>query len=176
MRFYKSYNDSISFCAEAGASEGRRADKTEQKGNHDFVVAFFVPENGKEGMPLYKKEVTKPCAKQEIGEKISACAGKLYIVFLMTICMSQTVYADIFDTAKSAMQKVYTDVAGLATVAAVVCAAVCLFLMNFSRSGKTVDESRAWLKRIIVCWAALMTLGAIVSYMESVIPQSMFTG
>ena len=73
------------------------------------------------------------------------------------------------------MQKDYTDVAGLATVAAVVCAAVCLFLMNFSRSGKTVDESRAWLKRIIVCWAALMTLGAIVTYMESVIPQSMFT-
>ena len=87
----------------------------------------------------------------------------------------QTAYADIFDTARDAMQKVYTDVAGLATVAAVVCAAVCLFLMNFSRSGKTVDESRAWLKRIIVCWAALMTLGAIVTYMESVIPKSMFT-
>ena len=43
------------------------------------------------------------------------------------------VYAsDIFATAKNAMQTVYTDVAGIATVAAVVCAAVCLFLMNFS--------------------------------------------
>ena len=93
----------------------------------------------------------------------------------MTVAMSQTAYADIFDTAKTAMQKVYTDVAGLATVAAVVCAAVCLFLMNFSRSGKTVDESRSWLKRIIVCWAALMTLGAIVTYMESIIPKSMFS-
>lgn len=58
------------------------------------------------------------------------------------------------------MQTVYTDVAGIATVAAVVCAAVCLFLMNFSKSGRTVDESRSWLKRIVVCWAALMTLGA----------------
>lgn len=101
--------------------------------------------------------------------------GRLYPVFLMTIIMSQTAYADIFDTAKTAMQQVYTDVAGLATVAAVVCAAVCLFLMNFSRSGKTVDESRSWLKRIIICWAALMTLGAIVTYMESIIPQSMFS-
>ena len=44
------------------------------------------------------------------------------------------VYAsDIFATAKNAMQTVYTDVAGIATVAAVVCAAVCLFLMNFSK-------------------------------------------
>ena len=64
------------------------------------------------------------------------------------------------------MQTVYTDVAGIATVAAVVCAAVCLFLMNFSKSGRTVDESRSWLKRIVVCWAALMTLGAIVTYLE----------
>lgn len=78
------------------------------------------------------------------------------------------VYAsDIFATAKNAMQTVYTDVAGIATVAAVVCAAVCLFLMNFSKSGRTVDESRSWLKRIVVCWAALMTLGAIVTYLES---------
>lgn len=80
----------------------------------------------------------------------------------------------IFEIAKSAMQTVYTDVAGIATVAAVVCAAVCLFLMNFSKSGRTVDESRAWLKRIIICWAALMTLGAIVTYFEQIIPKSMF--
>ena len=73
------------------------------------------------------------------------------------------VYAsDIFATAKNAMQTV--------------CAAVCLFLMNFSKSGRTVDESRSWLKRIVVCWAALMTLGAIVTYLEKIIPKSMFTG
>ena len=95
---------------------------------------------------------------------------------MMMALMCQTAYAtDIFGVAKSAMQQVYTDVAGLATVGAVVCAAVCLFLMNFSKSGKTVDESRAWLKRIIICWAALMTLGAIVTYMEKIIPQSSFT-
>ena len=75
-----------------------------------------------------------------------------------------------------AMQTVYKDVAGIATVAAVVCAAVCLFLMNFSKSGRTVDESRSWLKRIIICWAALMTMGAIVTYFESIIPKSMFGG
>ena len=74
-------------------------------------------------------------------EKVPGFLGRFYTVFLMTVAMSQTAYADIFDTAKTAMQKVYTDVAGLATVAAVVCAAVCLFLMNFSRSGKTVVKA-----------------------------------
>lgn len=113
---------------------------------------------------------------RKVESQIPRMAGGAYAAGMMTVLMCQTVYAtDIFGVAKSAMQQVYTDVAGLATVGAVVCAAVCLFLMNFSKSGKTVDESRAWLKRIIICWAALMTLGAIVTYMEKIIPQSSFT-
>ena len=108
--------------------------------------------------------------------QIPRMAGGAYAVGIMAALTCQTAYAaDIFGVAKKAMQQVYTDVAGLATVGAVVCAAVCLFLMNFSKSGKTVDESRAWLKRIIVCWVALMTMGAIVTYMEKLIPQSSFT-
>ena len=126
----------------------------------------FLRERERQGKPAFMTKWT---------EKVPGFLGRFYTVFQMTVAMSLTAYADIFDTAKTAMQKVYTDVAGLATVAAVVCAAVCLFLMNFSRSGKTVDESRSWLKRIIVCWAALMTLGAIVTYMESIIPKSMFS-
>lgn len=104
-----------------------------------------------------------------------------FTAFLTVGCLLFTVQpagaaSDIFGIAKNAMQTVYTDVAGIATVAAVVCAAVCLFLMNFSKSGRTVDESRAWLKRIVICWAVLMTLGAIVTYFEKIIPQSMFSG
>ncbi len=110
-------------------------------------------------------------------ERIPRLTGNAYALWMGIVLMCQTAYADdIFEVAKDAMQKVYTDVAGLATVGAVVCAAVCLFLMNFSKSGKTVDESRAWLKRIVVCWIALMTLGAIVTYMEALIPESTFTG
>lgn len=109
-------------------------------------------------------------------EKVPGLSCRIYTAGMMSLVMCQTVFAaDIFETARSAMQQVYTDVAGIATVGAVVCAAVCLFLMNFSKSGKTVDESRAWLKRIVICWAALMTLGAIVTYMRDIIPQSSFT-
>lgn len=97
-------------------------------------------------------------------------------VVLLAVSATPVFATTIFDVAKNAMQTVYKDVAGIATVAAVVCAAVCLLLMNFSKSGRTVDESRSWLKRIVVCWAALMTLGAIVTYFESIIPQSMFGG
>ena len=43
-------------------------------------------------------------------------------------------------------------------------AAVALVMMNFSRSGRTVDESRAWLKRIVITWVILNSLGFIMSY------------
>ena len=45
-----------------------------------------------------------------------------------------------------------------------VCAAVALLLMNFSKNGKTVDDSRAWLKRIAITWAILNGLGFIMAY------------
>ena len=48
--------------------------------------------------------------------------------------------------------------------ATIVTASVALLLMNFSKSGKTVDESRAWLKRIIITWAILNGLGFIMAY------------
>ena len=123
----------------------------------------------------------KNTEKQEPGNQYMALIPRFAFMAFLAVALlavsATPVFADtIFDTAKNAMQTVYKDVAGIATVAAVVCAAVCLFLMNFSKSGRTVDESRSWLKRIIVCWAALMTLGAIVTYFESIIPKSMFSG
>ena len=105
-----------------------------------------------------------------------AALGAYLVISLLFILAVPAYASNIFGMAKNAMQTVYTDVAGIATVAAVVCAAVCLFLMNFSKSGRTVDESRSWLKRIVICWAALMTLGAIVTYFEKIIPQSAFSG
>ena len=45
-----------------------------------------------------------------------------------------------------------------------VTASVALLMMNFSRSGRTVEESRAWLKRIAITWAILNGLGFIMAY------------
>ena len=148
------------------------------KQSSDLVVAFFAPKRAERRLVVLVRKLKNglEAVGRRVENQIPRMAGGAYAVGIMAALMCQTAYAtDIFGVAKGAMQQVYTDVAGLATVGAVVCAAVCLFLMNFSKSGKTVDESRAWLKRIIICWAALMTLGAIVTYMEKIIPQSSFT-
>lgn len=62
------------------------------------------------------------------------------------------------------MQDVYTQILTISTIAAIVTASVALLMMNFSRSGRTVDESRAWLKRIVITWVVLNGLGFIMSY------------
>lgn len=70
----------------------------------------------------------------------------------------------MWEKANEIMRDVYTQILGISTIAAIVTAAVALLMMNFSRSGRTVDESRAWLKQIIITWAVLNGLGFIMSY------------
>ena len=70
----------------------------------------------------------------------------------------------IWDKASEIMNDVYTKLLGISTIAAIVTGAVALLMMNFSRSGRTVDESRSWLKRIVITWIILNSLGFIMAY------------
>ena len=93
----------------------------------------------------------------------------LYMGFLgtcmATVLAQPALAADILWTkASKVMKDAYTQILGISTVAAIVMAAVALLLMNFSRSGRAVDESRAWLKRIVITWIILNSLGFIMSY------------
>lgn len=71
---------------------------------------------------------------------------------------------DMWSKAESIMRDVYGRIVGISTLAAIVTSSVALLLMNFSKSGKTVDESRAWLKRIAITWAILNGMGFILAY------------
>ena len=98
-----------------------------------------------------------------------ASPGKaLYAAFIgatMAAMLCQPAFATtIWEKANEIMKDVYNQILLISTIAAIVTASVALLLMNFSRSGRTVDESRAWLKRIIITWAILNGLGFIMSY------------
>ena len=73
----------------------------------------------------------------------------------------------VWEKAKQIMQDVYTQILAISSIAAIVTAAIALLLMNFSKNGKTVDESRAWLKRIVITWAILNDL----AYNDSTVPK-----
>ena len=87
---------------------------------------------------------------------------------LMFMLFTQPAHAaanvNIWTKASEIMKDVYNQIVLISTVAAIVTASIALLLMNFSRSGRTVDESRAWLKRICITWAILNGLGFIMAY------------
>ncbi len=89
-----------------------------------------------------------------------------FIAVTMAGMMVLPAYAatDIWTKASEIMKDVYSQIVLISTVAAIVTAAIALLMMNFSRSGKTVDESRAWLKRICITWLILNSMGFIMAY------------
>ena len=101
---------------------------------------------------------------------ISTILAVIFMVSMLTVTCFATGTGstgggtDMWTKATEIMKDVYSQVVAISTIAAVVTAAAALLLMNFSKNGKTVDESRAWLKRIIVSWAILNGLGFIMAY------------
>lgn len=115
--------------------------------------------------PVPKKRQHSPIAAAKSAYTALSCA-------IMGIMCCNPVYATatttttttIWTKANEIMKDVYSQVLLISTIAAVVTASVALLLMNFSRSGRTVDESRAWLKRIVITWCILNGLGFIMAY------------
>ena len=108
------------------------------------------------------------------GMKAAYCA---YLTVFLSLMYSQPAYAaDVWTKAKEIMQDVYNQIVLISTVAAIVTASVALLLMNFSRTGKTVDESRAWLKRICLSWAIINGLGFIMAYITPFFADGKWTG
>ena len=92
---------------------------------------------------------------------IMGVAVKSYFFTLQT---NQALASDMWTKADTILKDIYGKILGISTIAAIVTASVALLLMNFSKSGKTVDESRAWLKRIAISWVVLNGLGFILAY------------
>ena len=119
------------------------------------------------------KKQLKPVRAEKQERRHFDIGRLLFSVFLTATMVGGTsiqafAATTVWDKANEIMKDVYTQILAISTIAAVVTAAIALLLMNFSKSGRTVDESRAWLKRIIITWAILNSLGFIMAYITPV--------
>lgn len=71
---------------------------------------------------------------------------------------------DIFTRASNMMGTIYSSIAGISSVTAGCVAAVCLYLMFFSKNQSAVDSSIQWLKRIFICWISIMLMSTIIYF------------
>ncbi len=67
------------------------------------------------------------------------------------------------------MQDFYGELVAISTIAGVTAAAVALIIRMVSRNQRAVDEASAWLKRIIITWLILNSLGFIVAYVQPLV-------
>ena len=112
-----------------------------------------------------KKKATRhrklPIAHVAYGTFLGAMA---FLAFTQPVLAAEDGDVNVWAKANEIMRDVYSQILLISTVAAIVTASVALLMMNFSRSGRTVDESRAWLKRICITWVILNGLGFIMAY------------
>ena len=86
--------------------------------------------------------------------------------------MAETIWQRISTMVKD----VYGEIVTISTIVAVTAAAVALLVRMISRNQRAVDEATSWLKRIVVTWIILNTMGFIVAYLQPLIAGGKYTG
>lgn len=89
----------------------------------------------------------------------------------------QPVLADtIWSRFSTIMKDIYGQLVGISTIVAVTAASVALIVRMVSRNQRAVDEATSWLKRIVITWIVLNTLGFTVAYLQPLISGGQYSG
>lgn len=89
-----------------------------------------------------------------------------------TMAADNTIWARF----SSIMKDVYGEIVAISTIVAVTVAAVALVVRMVSRNQRAVDEATSWLKRIVITWIVLNSLGFVVAYLQPLISGGNYTG
>lgn len=84
--------------------------------------------------------------------------------------------ADIWSRFSNIMKDIYGEIVAISTIVAVTVAAVALVVRMVSRNQRAVDEATSWLKRIVITWIILNSLGFVVAYLQPLIEGGSYTG
>ena len=74
------------------------------------------------------------------------------------------------------LKDVYGQIVAISTIVAVTVAAIALLVRMISRNQRAVDEATNWLKRIVVTWFILNSMGFVVAYLQPLIQGGNYTG
>ena len=117
-------------------------------------------------------------------EKRLRLRGRLVTAYWSVIGMlSAAVYTvhpvmadSIFDRIRSIVTDIYGQIVAISTIVAVTVASIALIVRMISRNQRAVDEATSWLKRIVVAWIILNSLGFVVAYLQPLVAGGQYTG
>ena len=82
----------------------------------------------------------------------------------------------IWNRFSTILKDVYGQVVAISTIVAVTVAAIALLIRMISRNQRAVDEATNWLKRIVVTWIILNSLGFVGAYLQPLIQGGNYSG
>ncbi len=94
------------------------------------------------------------------------------LLSIQPVCAQETMW----DRFSNIMQDFYGELVAISTIVAVTAAAIALIVRMVSRNQRAVDEATAWLKRIIITWIILNSLGFIVAYLQPLVAGGNYSG
>lgn len=125
--------------------------------------------------------IQKPALRMKptLGQRLTRGYWALVATVSGLILTVQPAYAateTIWTRISTMVKSVYGEIVTISTIVAVTAAAVALLVRMISRNQRAVDEATSWLKRIVVTWIILNTLGFIVAYLQPLIQGGKYTG
>lgn len=107
--------------------------------------------------------------QRRVQAAVSAC-------YMMLLTAQPAAAADTMWTRFSTIiADVYGQLVGISTIVGVTAADVALLVRMISRNERAVAEATSWLKRIVVTWIVLNTLGFAVAYLQPLIQGGQYT-
>lgn len=98
------------------------------------------------------------------------------VCYMMLLTAQPAAAADTMWTRFSTIiADVYGQLVGISTIVGVTAAAVALLVRMISRNERAVAEATSWLKRIVVTWIVLNTMGFAVAYLQPLIQGGQYT-
>ena len=98
------------------------------------------------------------------------------LLTLQPVFATGTGTSTIWNRFSTILKDIYGQVVAISTIVAVTVAAIALLIRMISRNQRAVDEATNWLKRIVVTWIILNSLGFVVAYLQPLIQGGNYNG
>ena len=132
-------------------------------------------------MPV--KEVRKMVKKIAEGkEKLKSLYRSVSGMSAVALLTIQPVFAaapgtsTIWNRFSTILKDIYGQIVAISTIVAVTVASIALLIRMVSRNQRATEEATSWLKRIVVTWIILNSLGFVVAYLQPLIQGGNYTG
>ena len=145
----------------------------------DKLVAVAGDEEARHGIVLAKNDIAKRFGiytGRVLWEARQQCPGLVCVPARFERYLAFSAQArDIYTSCSDQVEPFGLDECWLDVTGSVTAASVALLVRMISRNERAVSEAISWLKRIIVTWIVLNTLGFAVAYLQPLIQGGNYT-